>query len=109
MRVSLRFILLLVLSIALRGFAAPSYALPSTPAAPVEMSDCYEHGDHQALHAHHQADDKACQISCDLTVSPALPVSFVKRSQAAPPVLAATLPVLILREAMPPDHPPPIL
>jgi hypothetical protein len=110
MRVSLRFILLLVLSIALRGFAGPVHALPVTPHEPVQLSDCAEHESvPSAAHASHQSTDKACQISCDLSVSPVLPVVIASGVHAAPAVLSASLLVLILRDAMPPDHPPPIL
>lgn len=110
MRVSLRFILLLVLSIALRGFAGMAHALPSMPLEPVQVTDCAEHESIPApAHAGHQMADKACQISCDLSVSPVLPVAFAVGPHPVPAVLSGKLHILILRDALPPDHPPPIL
>lgn len=108
MRSSFRLILLLVLAIALRGFAGPAIALPAT--APEQPAACHEAGDHSApvAHAHHEADDKACMIACDLAAAPALAGPLQLRAGDAPAALNATRPVLALSAPPPPDDPPPI-
>jgi hypothetical protein len=117
MRPGLRFILLLILSIALRGLSGVAYALP-VPAtqenlASVQLSaiaDCPDHAANGAAlaHTHHQPGDKACQISCDLAVSPALPASSTLATESAPDGVTSTLSTLSLGSTLPPDHPPPI-
>ncbi len=99
----LRLVLLLIIVIALRGFAGTAYALPA--AAPA-MADC--HPATGAPHDQHGGDAKACQISCDLAAAPALPVSVAPRGGLPASPLTPTLAVLSLNDLPPPDHPPPI-
>lgn len=117
MRPSLRLLLLLILSIALRGFSGMAFAVPQMPhAAPgaaamtMSMADCPEHQSAPAtpLAAHHQPGDKACQISCDLAAAPALLSSLSVPAGPLPATLHPTRPILTVSEAAPPDHPPPI-
>ncbi|MGB9493202.1 MAG: hypothetical protein WCA83_00185 [Azonexus sp.] len=59
-------------------------------------------------HTHHQPGDKACQISCDLAVSPALPASIGLATITTPDGVTPTRSTLALGPTSPPDHPPPI-
>lgn len=115
MRPSLRLLLLLILSIALRGFSGMALAQPQTlhavfAEAATSMADCPEHQDATAtpLATHHQPGDKACQISCDLAAAPALLSSLSVPAGPLPATLHPTRPILTVSEAPPPDHPPPI-
>ena len=111
MRCSVRFIFLLILSIALRAFSGAAYALPSSPDVPMQMAECAESGQHEmpAVHSPHHSNDKACQISCDLAVSPALPVDLAVLGETTQAVLSATFPILAMIDAVPPDIQPPRL
>ena len=108
MRSSVRLILLLVLAIALRGFAGLAFAQPAQ--ATEQLAACHEAGDHSApvAHAHHETDDKACAIACDLAAAPALAGPLQLPAGEAPAALNATRPVLALSAPPPPDNPPPI-
>lgn len=110
MRCSLRLVLLLILSIALRGFVGGAFAMPAMTVDPVLMADCAEHAkpDMAPVQGHHLPGDKACQISCDLGASPALPAGIVLSDSSAPSVLTPTQVSLSISDAPPPDHPPPI-
>ena len=117
MRPGVRLVLLLILSIALRGLSGAAYALP-VPAIQADfavaqafaMADCPDHAANDATlaHAHHQLGDKACQISCDLAVSPALPAKPVLLADPTPGGVIPTRCTLALGPALPPDNPPPI-
>ena len=106
MHFKLRLVLLLVLAITLRGFAGAAYALPSIPVDFPVMADCHEPV--APTHVHHAGDEKACQIACDLAVSPALPVDVSSFGGVQPSVLTPTLTVLAINDPPAPDHPPPI-
>lgn len=115
MRPPLRFILLLILSIALRGFSGVAFAQPepanlAATIAAATLADCPEHQQTTPLAApaHHQPGDKSCQISCDLAAAPALITSQGIPLGPLPDTLRPTLPLLAFGEAPPPDHPPPI-
>lgn len=116
MRPSLRLILLLILSIALRGFSGMAFAQPepgqaTTSFAATSMADCPEHQraeEAYAAPAHHHPGDTSCQISCDLAAAPALIASLNIPLAPLPATLRPTLPLLAFGEAPPPDHPPPI-
>ena len=118
MRPGLRLVLLLILSIALRGLSGAAYALPA-PAIQADfataqssaMADCSDHAakDPALAHAHHQTgDNKACQISCDLAASLALPASPALLADRTPDGVIPTCSTLALDPALPPDNPPPI-
>lgn len=106
----IRFTLLLILAIALRGFAAPALAVPAAAQEPAGVVAC--HGEDQGgagvMQAHHDAGDKACEISCDLAAAPALAAGLPPLLDDAPAALIPTRPVLALASSPPPDHPPPI-
>ena len=108
MRSGIRLILLLILAIALRGFAGPAFAVPAT--VPEQPAACHEAGDHSApiTHAYHEADEQACAIACDLAAAPALAGPLQLPAGDAPAALNATRPVLALSAPPPPDDPPPI-
>jgi hypothetical protein len=108
MRCCFRLVLLLILSIALRGFAGSAFAMPLMAIDPVQMTDCAEHAGHDTppMQSHHLPGDKACQISCDLGASPALPAGIVVTGTSAPSVLTPTHVSLAISDAPPPDHPP---
>ncbi len=115
MHPSLRFILLLILSIALRGFSGMAFAQPepANPAATMaaaSVADCPEHQQAAplAVPAHHQPGDKSCQISCDLAAAPALITKLGIPLGQRPATLRPTLPLMAFGETPPPDHPPPI-
>jgi hypothetical protein len=110
MRPGIRLLLLLVLAIALRGFAGPAFAVPAAVPELPAAAACHEAGDHPApaTHAHHDADDRACAIACDLAAAPALAGLLRLPAGDAPTAFNATQPVLALAAAPPPDDPPPI-
>ena len=119
-RPSLRFLLLLVLALVLRGLPVV-HAMPvataamGTDCAVSETSqhcpdhgDCHDHGD-KADHAiSHHGTTGTCQIACDLGAAPALGTYAGLAVAAQPSVRVAHRPVLALSDAPPPDHPPPI-
>ena len=110
MRPGLRLILLLILAIALRGFAGSALAMPLVqPVTPISL-ECADHAEQQmaVATAHHAGDSKACQISCDQAAAPALPVTLHLAASALPAVLTPTLPALAIGPSPAPDHPPPI-
>lgn len=117
MRPGLRLVLLLILSIALRGLSGAAYALP-VPAnhadhAAVHLSAVADCPDHAATGTalagvHSDVSDKACQISCDLAASPALPATPALIADPVPGGVSATARVLALGPTPPPDRPPPI-
>ena len=103
MRPGFLLLLLLVLSLALRGFANDLH-LPAKASAPVAHTEsCHETQAPQA--AKH---DRACQINCDLTAAAALPAATMARASALPDQLTPTRPILGMGDPLPPDHPPPI-
>ena len=118
MHPGMRLVLLLILSIALRGLSGAAYAMP-VPAIQANFAttqsstraDCPDHAakDVALAHAHHQTgDNKACQISCDLAASPALPASPALLADRTPDGVIPTRSTLALGPALPPDDPPPI-
>ncbi|MBS1145326.1 MAG: hypothetical protein H6R14_2732 [Proteobacteria bacterium] len=110
MRCSIRLVLLLIFAIVLRGLAGTAFAMPAMNVDPIQMSGCAEHANQAmpTLQPHHQPDDKACQIACDLGTSPALTSAISLADTSRFPVLAPTLLSLAISGAAPPDHPPPI-
>ena len=110
MRPGLRLILLLILAIALRGFAGSALAMPLMQPLTAISLECADHAEQQmaATTAHHAGDSKACQISCDQAAAPALPVFLPLAASVLPAVLTPTLPALTIGPSTAPDHPPPI-
>ncbi|WP_412478757.1 hypothetical protein [Azonexus sp. IMCC34839] len=116
MRAGFRLILLLIVSLALRGFGGNVYAMPHAMEAPPAVAECGEHSGHDMmaptlvqLDQDDPQHDKSCRISCDQVAAAALPVLAPFGTQATPTVLTPTLPALAVGDLPPPDHPPPIL
>jgi len=97
--------------------AAPAFALPIKAEAEIvtaafstatsSSEHCQESTDSGA--SHHQSHDKSsCQIACDLSSAPALTAVFMPDTGESPAVLIPVLHALLLVDASPPDHPPPI-
>jgi len=111
MRPPLQLLLLLIVSLALRGFAAlpmPQHQAPM-PVAHMAMSAHDGHCPEETAAAPANEHAKACQINCDLVAAAALP-TVLKMAAATPPAVhVPTHPRLAIGETPPPDHPPPIL
>lgn len=111
MRPRFRLLLLLVIALALRGFAGDTFALhlPAAAPAPMAMGEHPPHCPENAAPAPSTEHGKSCQINCDLAAAAALPV-FLKLATAPPPaVRIPTRPTLAIGDLPAPDHPPPIL
>jgi hypothetical protein len=110
MRAGFRFLLLLIVSLALRGFAGNAHAFSPLPVNLPEqqVASCPEHAAHEQAPATHTDHDKSCQINCDLAGAAALPVSVGPGVMPAPDILTPTQPTLAVGDPLAPDHPPPI-
>ena len=106
MRPSLRLLILLIVTLVLRGAGGMAFAMPMSAtddchqrmAHHAETADCDCHDDHGAT----------CRIQCDHAASPALAPVVIGGSLPAPAVLIPISPRLHWGEAGPPEHPPPI-
>lgn len=111
---------LLVAGVLLRGLphalAQPVASVPPVVmlAAMGEVSaevSCHEHASAAHVPAPLDApvhDHGSCKIACELGAAPALMIVPLIQAQAAHPVQVATVHSLVLADAVPPDHPPPI-
>jgi hypothetical protein len=97
--------------------AAPAFALPiqakteavstTTVAAAHSAEHCQESVDSGASH-HQSHDQSSCQIACDQSSAPALVTASAPDTGETPAVMIPVLHALLLANASPPDHPPPI-
>ena len=109
MRPAIRLLMLLVVSLALSGFAGDAFALHQPAAMLMTMSEHQQHCPEETAPAQTTEHGKACQINCDLAAAAALPV-FLKAAASPPPaVRIPTLTTLAIGDLPAPDHPPPIL
>jgi hypothetical protein len=110
MRPGFRLLLLLIVSLLLRGFAGDAFALhlPSVAAAPMATSE-HQHCPETPTPAKTTEHGKSCQINCDLAAAATLPVFLISAASPLPAVRIPTRPILAIGDLPAPDHPPPIL
>lgn len=120
MSVRARWLLLLVLALLLRGMAGvQAHPLPvaAVPAAEHQALplDCHAAGRADTMQSTpHAAGDEAsqaspeCKIACDMLLTAALLPPSAREGTAPAAVQVPVVPRLRLRDAPPPDRPPPI-